>query len=224
VPDNLKSGAAISSDYCAIFGKAYEEAYRFTYQQPEIDKLFRAAAFSPEFMYSLVFPELIRYNALRDGLELASLYTLYVQFGNRYSDFSIGPFQMKPSFVEQLEQDYMSMREKIAGNYLFDLSNTPTARRKRITRINDYEWQARYLVIFVIIMDDKFSSLPRATEEEKVRLYASAYNVGYRYSKSMIEYSAEQNYFHTSLTSNAMNKYNYAKIALDYYGRRKPGP
>lgn len=45
----------------------------------------------------------MRYNALKDDIESESLKVLYVQFGKTYADFSIGVFQMKPSFAEGVE-------------------------------------------------------------------------------------------------------------------------
>jgi hypothetical protein len=53
---------------------------------------------------SIVFPEIIRYNAFKDFLETKTLEWLYVEYGKDKADFSIGLFQMKPSFVEKLEK------------------------------------------------------------------------------------------------------------------------
>ena len=61
---------------------------------------------NPYFVLAIVFPELIRYSKLQDVIESNDLKVLYVQFGDTYSNFSIGRFQMKPSFCEQLEKDY----------------------------------------------------------------------------------------------------------------------
>lgn len=56
-------------------------------------------------LQAIVFPEIMRYNGLKDGIETESLRTLYVQFGEDYADFSIGLFQMKPCFAQQLLPD-----------------------------------------------------------------------------------------------------------------------
>ena len=55
------------------------------------------------FMQAIVFPELMLYNSVKDDIESESLRVLYVQFGKAYADFSVGPFQMKPSFAEEVE-------------------------------------------------------------------------------------------------------------------------
>lgn len=52
---------------------------------------------------AIVSPELIRWTAFKDFFETTALELLYVKKGKTYADFSIGHFQIKPSFVEQLE-------------------------------------------------------------------------------------------------------------------------
>ena len=51
----------------------------------------------------IVFPEMVRYSKYRDFLETKFLEILYIQYGKQYADFSIGKFQMKPSFIEEME-------------------------------------------------------------------------------------------------------------------------
>jgi hypothetical protein len=41
----------------------------------------------PLFMQSIVFPEVRRYNNLKDGIQTESLRALYVQFGKEYANF-----------------------------------------------------------------------------------------------------------------------------------------
>jgi len=55
-------------------------------------------------MIAIVFPEMLRYNENLEEIETQLLKSLYVRFGNRYADFSIGYFQMKPSFAEKIEE------------------------------------------------------------------------------------------------------------------------
>jgi len=56
---------------------------------------------------SIVFPELIRFNAIQDKIETFALQSLYVKYGKDYANFSVGPFQVKPSFAESLEKDFV---------------------------------------------------------------------------------------------------------------------
>lgn len=52
---------------------------------------------------SVVLPEVSQYSHILDYVELKSLYFIYLYQGG--GDFSVGRFQMKPSFVEMLERD-----------------------------------------------------------------------------------------------------------------------
>ena len=61
---------------------------------------------------AIAFPEIIRYNAFSDLIEITSNRILYINGGKTASDFSIGLFQMKPSFVEDLE-NYVANSEKL---------------------------------------------------------------------------------------------------------------
>ena len=53
---------------------------------------------------AVVFPEIVRYSAIRDKIEITLLKALYINLGEDYADFSIGQFQMKPSFAEALHK------------------------------------------------------------------------------------------------------------------------
>ena len=53
---------------------------------------------------SIVFPEVIRFNSFSDFIETKTLEWVYVDYGAEKADFSIGLFQMKPSFIEKLEE------------------------------------------------------------------------------------------------------------------------
>ena len=64
----------------------------------------------------IVAPEISQYSQLSDAAETYALYTLYVQ--GRVSDFSIGAFQMKPSFAVSIEKevakcDYLKQYRKL---------------------------------------------------------------------------------------------------------------
>ena len=48
---------------------------------------------------AVIFPELVRYSSFRDLLETGVLEALYIEKGSDVANFSIGKFQMKPSFI-----------------------------------------------------------------------------------------------------------------------------
>ena len=56
---------------------------------------------------AVVHPETERYVRLQDVLETTAVAGTYVVSGSSGFDFSLGPFQMKPSFVEELEKAWM---------------------------------------------------------------------------------------------------------------------
>ena len=59
-----------------------------------------------DFIYSIVAPEITQYSFIRNTLESYTLNVLYVQYGRAYADYSIGFFQMKPSFIEEHGKTY----------------------------------------------------------------------------------------------------------------------
>ena len=82
-----------------------------------------------ELAVAVVFPELVRYSALMDFMETTAVKALYQQKGVKGADFSIGRFQMKPSFVEDLERQWMRTEWRHEYGIYFDLSRRwrPTA-------------------------------------------------------------------------------------------------
>jgi hypothetical protein len=205
-----------------IFGGHYEQAIEFIASNTHIENIFNDADLPPRFMYSIVFPELIRFNAIQNQLETASLFTLYIQFGSRYSNFSIGPFQMKPEFAARVEMDAVQMKIPVNKENVFDVSDTPQARRERVKRLNSSEWQAKYLMLFVKILDEEYKSAHWSSDEDKMMFYAKAYNCGYHFSRNKIESISRENYFDAHFFYNQNKKYNYSAIALEYYRNYQP--
>ncbi len=131
---------------------------------------------NPDLAYGIIFPGLVNYSALRDIMETGASRTLYVQRGRKYSHFTIGRFQMKPSFAELAERNVT--RQKLT-KYEFNLKNSVQARSQRVKRLDSPEWQLRYLVFFVRLMDKRFAHIEWKSDDDKVRFYATAFNVGY---------------------------------------------
>jgi len=72
-----------------------------------------------------------------------------VQGGADYANFSIGYFQMKPSFVEQLEE-FIQADSLLRRKYRDCLFIKPQERAARVTRVDrliTIEWQIKYLEI-----------------------------------------------------------------------------
>lgn len=151
---------------------------------------------------AIIFPELLRYNQLRDKLEIFGLQVLYIQFGKDYADFSIGPFQMKPSFAELIEK---------TGKNPAIITN----RKERIDLLNTTAGQFIYLRSFLRWMDKTYAHKKWHSMEEKIRFYATAYNCGFNKPESFLNAMLYKKFFR--ITETSTDSYNYATIAVSYY-------
>ena len=204
-------------DYKSVFGDRYTEAVMYFAQQPWISDSIAARGIPPGFAKAIVFPEVIRYSAIRDKLEMQGLITLYVQYGVKYSNFSVGRFQMKPSFALQVEKDARLLPEYQQNVLLgIDTSDTQQARLARIQRLDSPEWQVLYLITFIKIMDLRYGHAFGSDDPEKLRFYAAAYNCGYSNNERFIRQKMNENHFHTALFRGEVC-YNYGDIATQYY-------
>ncbi len=168
---------------------------------------------------SIVFPEMIRYSHVSNFLETKSLEVVYVRLGRKYSDFSIGFMQMKPSFAEDLEMylqrsDYLKIKYQFM--YKYNNTNEKLIRQDRITRLQNFDWQTFYLSAFCDVLTERFPKLTKLSIAEKLEFYASAYNLGFQSSESAINE-------HIQIKSFPYGKhllvpqYAYCDVALDYY-------
>jgi hypothetical protein len=174
---------------------------------------------SPLFMQSIVFPEVMRYNSLKDGIETESLKTLYVQFGQEYANFSIGLFQMKPSFAVQVET---KVKQLLADSIYRELQleyeekDEEDLREKRIERLQDNEWQLVYLTSFICICNEIYKQMQFKSEEEKLQWYATIYNAGFDKTNEYISKKIKQEHFYLD-QGMPDKKFKYAAIASWYY-------
>jgi hypothetical protein len=216
---------AADLDYPAIFGRKYVEAEQFLQQNAWIAGLLALTPAETRVAEAVVFPEVLRYRLLEDEIEVGALKVLYVQLGPKYANFSVGHFQMKPAFVEQLERDYgrlFSSAEKAAvGIPAFELRDSVEIRNARVLRLDDIHGQVRYLRLFMMIMDRKYARADFADEEAKVRFYATAYNIGYAQGERAIRKAVGERRFHVQLVF-PRERYSYAEIAADYFRRSTP--
>ncbi|MHC1707998.1 MAG: hypothetical protein AB9842_10845 [Bacteroidales bacterium] len=218
---NLRAQQAV--DYREVFGEKYQDALSFLSAEKWIYDSLTAKGVDAGIAVAVVFPEILRYSAIRDWAETKGLEVLYTQYGDKYADFSIGRFQMKPSFALRIEKDWNAILQK-SGNAAekipsFDTADNITNRYQRLKRLNELQWQLNYLGLFMLIMDKKYSTVSWKSAEEKLSFYATAYNTGFWKAKEQILKAAARNDFHTSLVKPEVC-YNYADIAVDYYRRR----
>ncbi len=207
------SGKTIS-DYKKIFGKDYDKATVYISKNQWINDSLKKENINPEFAVAIIFPELIRYSAIQDIIEVSALKTLYIQYGTKYSDFSIGHFQMKPSFAEKIEEIFSAKNKKTK----FSKKNSPQSRLDRIKRLDSDVWQLRYLIMFIKIMDSRFANEIFINESEKLRFYATAYNCGFTKSAQEIKDRINLSFFSTVLIPvEDTERYCYPDISVFFF-------
>lgn len=164
---------------------------------------------------SMVFPEYIRYSYLSGLFETTSLELLYVEYGTKAADFSVGRFQMKPSFVETLEK---KLDPSLVGKYQDILVLTSSQEKNRRTRVNQLktiEGQCLYACAFIETCIKKYAldTLPQC---EQLKFIATVYNKGLQFDRQDIETAmAKQTFPHGAKYKE--QQFAYWEIALDHY-------
>jgi hypothetical protein len=144
-------------------------------------QLAEGSAFTPAFLFGIVAPEITRYSGGINFVELRALKVLYVQGGTAYANFSVGHFQMKPSFVERLE-DSLRCRPWLHARFGHCLIAGPTPRAtrvERLERLSRLDAQMDYLLLFCTLVEERFRGRWYPTVAARLRFFASAYNTGF---------------------------------------------
>jgi hypothetical protein len=209
------ANAVAQSEYCHTYEKDCRNAKDFFVQhQSKLANAANACGLSAKFLFAIVAPELTQFSYLSNKIETYSLKVFYVQNGTAYSDFSIGVFQMKPSFIENIE-NYITADAMLKDQYkefLFVNPHQRQARVERVDRLSSTEWQIAYLSLFCAVMNHKFADVAFTNIEEKLRFYANAYNSGFHRSETELK-SVKGAYFpHFSI-----QKYRYADVSVWFY-------
>lgn len=205
--------------YEQAFPKEYQEALNFIKNNKKI--IDNELSNVPKtLLLSIIFPELTRYNIIKDFGEATTLKVLYVNFGEYYANFSIGNCQMKPTFAEYLEkyQQKYSLKNLVKNPLKYDeindKSDEKTLRELRVKRLQDFAWQLKYLKVFYLMMEDIFSQKKWENHTEKCVFYASAYNLG------IYEEQKIKNWTTIKAFPNGKNKaltYAYASVAQEFF-------
>lgn len=171
---------------------------------------------------AIIFPELLRYSALRDRMEVSVLKSIYVYKGADYADFSVGVYQIKPSCAEKVIIWLNKLNIKELSGYFNRRYSFKTPKSKRNAIVNDLEDTHRaflYVVSIVKILETTFTSKIMENETEKVRFFATAYNTGFHKNYEEIESQVNIKSFHTKIVKPG-NCYSYSDIALFFYSRQ----
>lgn len=180
----------------------------------------------PQLLSTIVFPELMRYSNVKDLFETSTLELVYVESGSSAADFSIGRFQMKPSFAEAIEKELFL--DQGYHQLLYSNKNTKEQTRKeRIARLQNLDWQLIYLNAFVSICKAKFRHEKFERVEDSLSFYSSAYNTGFTKPVEEIKSNAEKCYFPYG-TKYKGKQYPYADVACYFnkyaFGKAKNSP
>jgi len=203
-----------------VFAEDYKSALEYLQQHKTAFKKAGAVYHhQPELLYTIVFPELMRYSLMSDLLETSALEYLYVNHGGSVSDFSIGHFQMKPSFVEQLETEIAHseiLKKEYAAVILYPATTPLHQRAQRLQRLKSAQWQLVYLNAFVASVELKTKNLSFKTMEDSLKFYAAAYNSGFTRPPAEIIASASGCFFPYGARYKGA-QYAYADVALYFH-------
>ncbi len=167
-----------------------------------------------ELAVAVVFPELVRYSALMDFMETTAVKALYQQKGVKGADFSIGRFQMKPSFVEDLERQWMRTEWRHEYGIYFDLSETLEAHRICVLRLDDRNWQCIYLAMFLKLLYRRFPELAEEEDIEQVRFCSTAYNASFYGTYECIRSKSARRFYHTDSRNEALRLFRDSGLLL----------
>ena len=215
----MNSATAFSIDYRKVLGNAWNEAECYVCEHHEKWKQeYELFGVDSRLAEAIVFPELIRYSMWQDMIERSAVNGLYVMKGREGANFSIGRFQMKPSFAEELEQAWNASPLAQEYGFYFNLANNAEARRSRIRRLSSEQGQCRYLAIFIRLLQQRLPQLQQVSPQERVRLLATAYNHSFLASWQSLCRIQHERLFHTDVVKTRSTQlYCYADIALSFW-------
>jgi hypothetical protein len=211
-------GYSQSPNYKDLFGDDWKKASAFEKENRGwMEPVFSKYKISYPLAISIIFPELVRYSALRDKMETTLLKTLYVNLGEDYADFSIGVLQMKPSFAELIREQAAAIATAIPGIVFLknsEFENIIAFRKSIVKDLEDPKSEVNYLVAFIKICEKKFDS-QNGDDLSRIRFLATAYNYGINKTATEIEHMSGKKFFNTKLFKT--DNYSYADVSVFWY-------
>lgn len=205
------------TDYRKIFGNDWLKAEAFVSgNEAWMKRLCDRYDVSYPTAIAVIFPEVVRYSAIRDKIEITLLKALYINLGEDYADFSIGQFQMKPSFAEALHKKAYILKGRIRNQFRQKPADyDPREFRSAIVKdLEDQESQFIYLIAFIKICEAVYD-LKGMDEDQKIRFLATAYNYSFLKSFEDVEKMTDKKFFYTKLVRG--DSYSYADISAYWY-------
>lgn len=163
----------------------------------------------------VIYPECARFSKVSNVFESDLLSYYYAQNGCQGADFSVGYFQMKPSFLEGIEKivatdsNFISFREK----FNYKTVDLKAIRMQRLDRLFSQTWQIEYLCAFVKYCKQKYA-LEKTTLSE-LKFTAAAYNYGFNKPTAEIISWAAKKAFPNGIKSQETN-FSYSELAHNY--------
>ena len=218
----MGSTTAVSVNYRKVFGSDWTAAERFVCDHhKEWKQEFSLFGVDSHIAEAIVFPELIRYSMWQDEIERIAVNGLYITKGREGADFSIGRFQMKPSFAEKVEQAWNASSLAQEYGFSFNMADNNEARRSRIRRLSTMQGQCRYLAIFICLQQQRHPLLFQLSLKEQVRLLATAYNRSFTASWNSLRKMQYECHFHTDvIKTRSTHFYCYADIAVAFFCKK----
>lgn len=204
-------------DYTAIFGADWDKALSFV---RENDSWIRPALEKYNISYAeavaVVFPELVRYSALRDKMEISVLKALYCGLGDDYADFSIGVFQVKPSFAEKVRAETGSLSQRKLFIKKRSDTGTYAFRKSIVDDLENPQRELNYIIAFLKICRKRFP-VKWDNDSDRIKFLATAYNTGFWKSEEEINDMSDKKFFNTKLFKT--ENYSYADVSLFWYNK-----
>jgi hypothetical protein len=214
----LKPSWSQSVNYRDLFGEDWGKAINYEKENRNwMEPVFAENHIPYPLAIAIIFPELVRYSALRDKMEITLLKALYVNLGEDYANFSIGVFQMKPSFAEMIRDQAPAVLGKRSGINFRNRSAFDDIKDFRKSILNDLEdpkCQVNYLIAFIKICENNFKT-DRTNDLSRIKFLATAYNFGFYKTAEEIESMTDKKFFNTSLYKG--ENYSYADVSLFWY-------
>ena len=204
----------LSPTYFETYNKEVQDAITFVSENKEIIKDFKKNLSKEDARIAMciVAPELSQYSKIANSAETFALYTLYVQ--GHVSDFSIGPFQMKPSFAKTIEDEVSTCNYLYNYKDLIITGNTERAvRYERVERLSNLKWQLKYLSAFIEIVKKKTKRIKFKKKEDKLKYWATLYNAGINIDESLIT----NMYNIKGFPRYSPRCFNYADVCIEFY-------
>jgi hypothetical protein len=209
-------------DYKVLFGKNWVDATTWV-EENKVWMVSELKEFNIDYStaVSVIFPELVRYSSLRDRMEITLCKSLYIYKGSKYADFSIGIFQMKPSFAELIRDEafiVMGIKSKKLFKDKHEYENLTSYRADIIKDMENPQTQLKYLISFFKICEANFK-LKRMDKDYLVKFLATAYNYGFTKEQADIDSMIDKKFF--NIVPFRDENYSYADVSLFWYKKSR---